>query len=494
MKYFAYNRKSTDEAGNQILSLDTQKTITDDIALRHGLEVIETIQEARSAKIAGNRPLFTSMIARIRDGEAEGIIVAHLDRLARNERELADLIELRQDNKLKEVRTKDKTYDSVDDMYYMGIDLIGAAQFSRKLAVRVKEGIQTKLKRGEFPTRAPIGYTNKDAKIYPDPTYQDYIKLAFTLYAEGMYSLKDVTNILYERGMRSRDAGNKVNKSVVHEILSSPVYYGAIRSGGNLYKGIHEPLISKNLFDTVQDVLHGKNKPKKHTRDYMYRGYLKCGVCGCSLTADTKKGKYTYYYCTNAKGVCTQHKNYIPEGEVTKKLPEVFKPFTALKGEFAVLAYDQYVHDLLNDETSTRDNTALQLQEIDKKLERLLDLYLSGSLDEQLYNVKRKKLSGDRVQLELQMKSQKPFDPELTFEQLELLKQRALSSYTMFVEGDDLVRSDLLKSALSNSEWIDGSITSQQYKPLWEILEKGLKSGDISTMYPQSDSNRRFVP
>lgn len=57
------------------------------------------------------------------------------------------------------------------------------------------------------------------------------------------------------------------------------------------------------------------------------------------------------------------------------------------------------------------------------------------------------------------MKSKKPLDPQLTLEQLELLKQRALSSYTMFVEGDNLVRSDLLKSALSNSEWIDGNIT-----------------------------------
>lgn len=487
MKYFAYNRKSTDEAGNQILSLDTQKTITDDIALRHGLDVVETIQEARSAKIAGNRPLFISMLSRIRDGEAEGILVAHLDRLSRNERELADIIDLIQDKKLKEVRTKEKIYNSVDDIYYIGIDLIGAAQFSRKLSVRVKEGIQTKLKRGEFPTRAPIGYINKQAKIYPDPTYQEYIKLAFALYAEGTYSLKDVTNILYERGMRTRDAGNKVNKSVVHEILSSPVYCGAIRSGGTLYKGIHEPLINKTLFDQVQEVLHGKNKPKKHKREYVYRGYLKCGVCGCSLTADIKKGKYTYYYCTNAKDICSQHKDYIPEGEVTKQLPVVFKPFTALQGEFAVLAYDQYIHDLFNGETSTRDNTALQLQETDKKLERLLDLYLSGSLDEQLYNVKRKKLSGDRVQLELQMKSQNPQDPQLTFEQLELLKQRALSSYTMFVEGDDLVRSDLLKSALSNSEWIDGNIMSQQYKPLWEILEKGLKSGDFSTMYTQLD-------
>lgn len=493
MKYLAYNRKSTDESGNQILSLDTQRAITDHIAQQSGLEVLETIQEARSAKIAGNRPLFISMLSRIRDGEAEGIIVAHLDRLSRNERELADIIDLIQDKKLKEVRTKEKIYNSVDDIYYMGIDLIGAAQFSRKLSVRVKEGIQTKLNRGEFPTRAPIGYINKQAKIYPDPKYSHYIKLAYSLYAEGAYSLVDITCILNERGMRSRDAGNLMQKSTIHDILTTPVYYGAIRSGNTIYKGIHEPLISKFLFDQVQGVLHGGNHPKKEKRDYLYRGYLKCGVCGCALTCDQKRGKYTYYYCTNAKHNCSQHRRYLPEAEVTDKLRELFTPFSALQGDFAVLAYETYVNDTKSGKTTVREQYDLQLQEINKKLERLLDLYLSGSLDESLYNQKRKKLSEDRVQLELLQKSQPKADPTLTFELLEKLRKSALNAYSLFCEGDKLVKADLLKSALSNSQWVDGNITSKQYKPLWGILEKGLKSGDFKTMYPLPDSNRRFT-
>lgn len=484
MKYFVYNRKSTDESGNQILSLETQRAITDHIAQKSELNVIETIQEARSAKIAGNRPLFTSMLVRIRDGEAEGIIVAHLDRLARNERELADIVELMQSKALKEVRTKEKVYDSVDDIYYMGIDLIGAAQFSRKLSVRVKEGMQTKVRRGEFPTRAPIGYINRDAKIYPDPINLNYIKLAFSLYADGTHSLKAITYILNDRGMRTRYSGQKIQRSVVHEILSNPVYYGAIRSGGTLYKGIHEPIISKALFDQVQKVMHGHNNPKKEKHDYLYRGYLKCGVCGCSLTATLKKQKHIYYYCTNAKGNCTQHNKYLTQVEVTEKIPEVFKPFSAVEADFAQLAYETFVNDLKNGSVSEQDQTELSIKEIDTKLGRLLDLYISGSVDESLYNEKRKKLSEERVQLSLQVSSQKPVDPTLTLEQMEQLKKTALSIYTMFRDGDDLVKADLLRSALWNAHWVDGNITSQQYKPLWAILEKGLKSGDIKSMYP----------
>lgn len=493
MKYFVYTRKSTDESTNQILSLETQRSITQQIATTHSLMVVETIQEARSAKIAGNRPLFTTMLTRIRDGEAEGIIVAHLDRLTRNERELADLIDLFQDKKLKEVRTKEKIYNSVDDLYYMGIDLIGAAQFSRKLSVRVKEGMQTKLNRGEYLAHAPIGYINKKAKIYPDPLYQNYIKLAFSLYADGTHSLKSLANLLYERGMRTRYKGNKVYKSVIHEILTNPVYYGAIRSKNTIYRGIHEPLISKSMFDQVQSILHGGNRPKKEKRNYLYRGYLKCGVCGCTLTGDQKKGKYTYYYCTNAKGKCVQHRRYLPEAHVTDGLQEVFAPFSAVQADFARLAYETYVHDLGAGKPATMDSVSPQLQDIARKLESLLDLYLAGSLDESLYTQKRNKLIEVRTQLQLQMQSNTSVDPIRTLEQLELLKQRAISIYTMFNEGNDEIKSELLKSVLSNSEWVDGKITSQQYKPLWEILEKGLKSGDISTMYPLPDSNRRFT-
>ena len=493
MKYFAYNRKSTDESDNQILSLETQKAITNTIAQQSNIEVVETIQEARSAKVANNRPLFTSMLARIRDKEAEGIIVAHLDRLARNERELAEIIELFQSKALKEVRTKDKIYNTVEDLYYLGLDLVGAAHFSRRLSERVKEGNLTKVRRGEYPNHAPIGYINKNKRIYPDPMYLNYIKLAFSLYAEGIYSLKAITNILHDRGMRSRVYGNPIQKSVVHEILTNPVYYGAFRHNGNLYKGIHEPLVSRQLFDRVQDVLHGRNQPKKRTRNFLYRGYLHCGICGCALTADLKKQKYVYYYCTNAKHTCTQHHRYLPEANVTDKLQKLFQPFTALEGDFARLAYETYVHDGKDGRALTEGGFDLQLQEVDTKLERLLDLFLSGSLDESLYNQKRKQLSDQRVQLELQMKSQKQVDPLLTFEQLKEFRNKAISVYSMFVEGDDEVKSDLLKSVLSNSEWIDGNITSKQYKPMWEILEKGLKSEDFATMYPLPDSNRRLT-
>lgn len=487
MKYFAYNRKSTDEAGNQVLSLETQKRITDDIALRASLGVVETFQEARSAKKPDNRPLFTQMLKLIRAGKAEGLIVAHIDRLSRNGTESAQIIQLFELGFLKEIRTGSKIYNSVEDILYMDFDFVFASHFSRNLSKRVKEGMETKRQRGEYPTRAPLGYINKNAKIYPDPRYSGYIQMAFSLYGDGSHPLMEVREILHNKGMRTRDTGNKIQKSTLHDILTNPVYYGAIRSGDKLYKGTHEPLITKSLFDRVQDILHGKCNTKKQKHEYLYRGYLVCGVCGCRYTASTKKEKHIYYHCTNAKGICTQRSDYLVPNDVTDTLQEVFKPFSLVEADFAKFAFDTYVRDLKSNKDSDEmygTSLKLQIAEIDEKLKRLLDLLLDKRIEEGDYDRKRKSLTNDRVQMELQLRNLKPSNPESTLERLEQFKERALSAYSMFVEGDDPIRSDLLKSVLWNATIINGNVASQQYKQPWEELAIGLKSGDFKTMYP----------
>lgn len=497
MKYIIYNRKSTDEAGNQILSLETQKGITDNIAQNSQLDVIETIQEARSAKVSGNRPLFTAMLTRIRDGEAQGIIVAHVDRLSRNERELADITELFQSGLLKEIRTKDKIYNTLDDIYYIGLDLIGAAQFSRKLAARVKEGNETKRQRGEYTNRAPLGYINKDKKIIPDQHYAPYIKLAFDLYGTGDYSLLHLTKLLNDRGMRSRDGGNLIQKSTLRDVLTNPTYYGVIRAVGKLYKGIHEPLIIKELFDRVQDILTGKRVMKQKNHSFPYRGFLICNICGCRYTATIKmrKTEHIYYYCTNAKHICTEHLRYLTDSMVFNILRDQFAPFSALQGELSQLALSSYINDLESKKdlnVKLREQIALRLQEIDRELKKLLQLLVQSKIEESQYDEFKNNLTSEKINLELQQTSLKPLDPITTLERLERIKNQALSLQTMFDTGDEEVKSDLLKSVLWNVKVQSGYVASVQYKKPWEYLAIGLKNNDFNSLYPVPDSNRRL--
>jgi site-specific DNA recombinase len=498
MKYIAYNRKSTDEAGNQVLSLETQKRVTDEIALLNNLDVVETLQEARSAKISGNRPIFTSILTRIRDKEIQGIIVAHADRLARNERELADIIELADQGFLKEIWIKDRVFKNYNDFHDLERDLIEAAHFSRKLAASVRDGNETKLLRGEFPNRAPIGYINNriTKKIEVDDKYAPYVQLLFNTYASGSYSMKSLTKMVNERGMRTRYTNQLMQKSTINDILTNPVYYGVIRVRGKLYKGIHEPLISKGLFNTVQDVLHGKNIPKTTKHFFLYRGYVICAICGACYTASIKKGKYKYYYCTNSKGICSAHKDYLDEEDLINLTIPLYSSFHKLREDFAQEALDTYISGLKNSSDTTSKMKELitnQITNIATKSSKLLDVLLTSTITKEIYEQKQQALTNEKNQLELQLTNLKPLDPYRTLEQLELLKERATTIQDMFIDGTEEVRADLLKSSLWNFSLKDGLITSYRFKTAWEELEKGAKSADFKTMYPVSDSNRRLM-
>jgi DNA invertase Pin-like site-specific DNA recombinase len=248
------------------------------------------------------------MINKFKEGKADGLLVAHIDRITRNGVEAGLIVKLFVSGFIKEVRTPVKVYNTIGDILLLEIEFAMAGHFSRDLSVKVKEGIQTKLSKGEYPSYAPIGYINRNGKIYPDPKRSVYINEAYKLYASGNYSLQDLTDYLYKKGFRTRIQNKKVRTSVIHRILTDPIYYGAIRRNGNIYAGIHKALIDRTTFDVVQDILNGKDKGKKVDHTFMYRGYLYCDICLCKLTAALKKKKHIYYYCTNGKGRCYQHK------------------------------------------------------------------------------------------------------------------------------------------------------------------------------------------
>lgn len=269
MKYFIYCRKSSEGESKQAQSLSTQQRILTELTSRLDLEIADIFKESKSAKDPQNRPLFDQMLDRIRQGEAEGILVVHTDRLARNLVEAGIITKLFEHGLLKEIKTPSNTYDSAQAMLYLGFDFVFAAHYSRKLSIKVKEGNKSKLLKGEYPSYAPIGYVNiRPGKgIEPDPIRAPFIKQAFELYSTGEYSMKTLANELEKRGFRSR-RGKKKSASSIHRLLNNPEYYGVIRRKEKLYPGSHEPLITKSMFDHVQELIDGRSPTAKRKHDY----------------------------------------------------------------------------------------------------------------------------------------------------------------------------------------------------------------------------------
>jgi site-specific DNA recombinase len=113
IKYFGYCRKSSEDDGRQVLSLPAQKKELQTIAESNHLKVLHVYVEAKSAKSEG-REMFNQMIARIKKGEARGIICWKLDRLARNMIDGGQIMDLLQRGVIEEIRTYEKPYLPTD--------------------------------------------------------------------------------------------------------------------------------------------------------------------------------------------------------------------------------------------------------------------------------------------------------------------------------------------------------------------------------------------
>ena len=483
MKYYIYCRKSSEEAGKQLQSLETQETILTEYAKTNQLEIVDIIKEKKSAKNEYNRPLFTHMLERIKKGEANAILVIDPDRLMRNLIEGDQLLKLFEAGSLKEIRTRHISYSSMESMINLIDEIASSTKYSRKLSIKVLDGNKTKLSKGEYPTYAPLGYINIPNTIIPDQKRSHYIQEMFHLCSSLNYSLREIADILFEKGLRSR-RGFKVSKSSINIVLRNPEYTGAIRRKGIIYESTHQPLISKDEFQKVQDILDGKCTGKKRTHDFTYRGYLFCKVCGCKYTASLKKERYSYYYCTNGKGICSEHKVYLSEDSVKKLIVNELQSVKIVKKNLAELSFDLYADDLrksVSNQSQNHFSIQKQISSIEAQLLTLDKYLLQGKISQERYDITNKELGKDKKVLKKQLKELKPQDAETTLELVAKIKSEAYNMPEMFEDGDDIVRSDLLKSLLWNLKLEEGKVASVQYKMPWNFIQKLNKSDDIET-------------
>ena len=293
MKYILYARKSSEDKGRQILSLESQVDTMQRIAEELGLTIAKVITESKSAKMPHNRPNFEEMLSLIERGEASGILCWKLDRLSRNPIDSGQIQWFLQQGTIQEIQTAERKYLPDDNALIFNVESGMANQYILDLSKNIHRGIKTKLEKGGYPNYAKIGYINDTiAKtVIPDKERTRYIRRAFELYATGSHSVKDVSDILFEEGFRSR-GGHKYHKSKIHKILQDPFYYGTMYVHGKYYTGNHTPLISKELFDKVQDVFAEQNRSRYKKHFFPLRGFMTCDVCGLPSYRHEEEGLY----------------------------------------------------------------------------------------------------------------------------------------------------------------------------------------------------------
>ena len=406
MKYFIYARKSTDSEERQVLSIEAQLAELKEFAAKEKLEIVASLCEAKTAKEPG-RTVFGEMLDRIEKGAAQGILAWHPDRLARNSIDGGRIIYLLDTGKLKDLKFPTFWFDNTPQGKFMLNIAFGQSKYYiDNLSENIKRGHRAKLRKGIWPSFAPLGYLNnhKTKGIDIDPEKAPLIRKAFELYATGEYTLKAIAKILKDAGLRSYK-GKVLSVSCVQRMLKNTFYYGVFRFNGEMYDGSHEPIISKKLFDTIQQVMNNRGKKKrKRKHNFAFSGLMRCGNCGCMITAEIQKG-YIYYRCTKKKQRCNE--KYLREEKLVEQLKAIIQK-VSLPDEWAEKMLEEIEKEKEQAKQETKSlvqNLLKQKVAIERKMDRLLDLYIEGKgIEPEEYQAKKQKLLNEKLKIQQKIK------------------------------------------------------------------------------------------
>ena len=145
--------------------------------------------------------------------------------------------------------------------------------------------------------------------IEPDPDFAPVVRQMFEWYATGRHSVREITRMAPRRGpSRFVRPANPCRRAACRRCSGTGPTWANLSGTGEPTREAHEPIVSRDLWKKVQDVLDGRrvNPNRKPKRDFAFTGLVRCGHCGCSMVAEIKKGRYVYYHCSRAKGKCPE--------------------------------------------------------------------------------------------------------------------------------------------------------------------------------------------
>ena len=403
MKYIIYARKSTEDEDRQILSIEAQLAELREFAAKEKLEIVgPTFVETETAKEPG-RTKFAEMLSMIKKGKAEGILSWHPDRLARNSIDGGKIIHLIDKGIIKSLKFPTFWFEPTPQGLFMLSIAFGQSKYYvDNLSENVKRGMRQKIRNGIWPVWAPIGYLNnpKTRVIDVDLEKAPKIRKLFELYATGNYTFHSLANWCKENNLKG-NLGKEISTSNIQKILQNVFYIGLMKYKGEVFEGKHKPLISKKLFDRVQEILKQRGKPQKIKKhNFVFLGLMKCASCGCSITAELQKG-HNYYHCTKKKGPC-QEKHFLREEALIEQIKNYLQ-----KVSLSSQDTEKVLMELEKDEKRAKEQTKIivqnlrkELEEIESKLEKLLDVYLNEVISTEEYTARKQKILTRKLEIQ----------------------------------------------------------------------------------------------
>jgi DNA invertase Pin-like site-specific DNA recombinase len=471
----AYARVSSDEQAKAGFSIPFQQRKIDAYASANRYAIAGWFVDAHSAKDPG-RPEFEAMVAHIpAHPEVRTVLVHKLDRVCRN---LTDWATLRGRLNVHVLAIEEPIADTPLGRLTRTFGAGMACFYVENLSQEVLKGHQAKFDAGGFNTKAPVGYKNvtrtrtQRAHVVVDPERAPLIVRMFERYAGGDVSLADLSEELFDLGLRTK-RGLPFSQERIRKLLHHPFYKGTTVYRHQERPGVHEPLVSSELWETVQEVSERRHRSTgdKGARFYLLRGLLWCGACGHRFTAQTG-ARGSYYRCVPDARRVACRQPYVPvkhlDTEVAGRLADVGFQADELAALLRALEQVQDEHDRMRQCEESGIRAALGA--LDAKITRLTDGFASGLVPEGQYRDLVARYRRDFAAREARLRFlTADLSEDVALANAALADARSLSRLFLLAPTD-LDKKALLRRVFARIEVTDKAITRIEYNPPFHLF------------------------
>lgn len=486
-------------------SIDSQRKATASKERALGLvNIDEYIEPGNSGQTIAGRPVFQRLLSRIiKQRDVDYVVVDMRSRAFRNHIDAAVTKQQLLKLGVKLISAQEDFGDGImADAMEAIVDIFNEVQV-RLNGLDIKNKMGNKARNGGTLGRAPLGYLNVrrhvDGKeirtVAVDPVRAPLVRLAFELYATGDYTLADLSDELYDRGLRTRPTklhpAKQVSINKLSQMLRDRYYLGVITYDGDEIQGRHEPLIDDDLFARVQDIIESRSiaKERRRVHHHYLKGSLFCGRCKragrtgrmiLQHVVNARGTLYTYFFCRNTQtGRCdAPHINVLLiEDAVEAHYARIgFNPsFIAdVRAHIAEVINEEEAATRLLHQQLVRELRALEARE-----DNLIDLAADGTLNQAKIKTKLRAIDHQRQHLTGRL-NDTDADLSDSARLIDVCLKLLENPHTLYQRCDDEQRR-LLNQAIFHRLYIDDEyITDQELKEPFARLHAAQSSREHS--------------
>lgn len=410
-----YGRYSSSNQTEQ--SIEGQLHVCEKYAEQNDIEIVGKYIDRAQSGTNANRKEFQRMITDSETGKFDVVLVYKLDRFARNRFDSAVYKRKLRDNGVRVVSATEAITDTPEgiimEAVLEGMDEYYSAELSRKM----RRGREESFRKGKFlPTHVPFGFRKVDKQLAIDETTAPIAAEIFRRYAAGE-RLKDIEIWLNGIGVRNA-AGNEWDSCSLSRLLHRSYYYGEYRFGDFEGAVPCPAIITRELFDKVQNRLAESAKRRRESStgfDYMLTGKFFCAEHHRMISGISKDGKYFRYRCLDC------HHVYDANAMHERVLGALSEYLAKDKlDEIAQAAFEAYMQEQRVDE---RPAMEAELADVERKLQNAVDAVLNGFANNALRQTMTE-LEERRNALQARIQSTPTPLPKFTLEQFRLILGR----------------------------------------------------------------------